>query len=58
MSTGLARTFECEAKWKATIFLEGLLRPGTPAAGTVFANLLDDERLPSLVDLPDIDYVQ
>ena len=56
VKTGLARTLECEARKKATIFLNGLLRPGTPAVGTVYANLLDDERLPLLVDLPDIDY--
>jgi hypothetical protein len=56
--SGLALTLECEAKKKATIFLNGVLRPGTPAVGTVYANLLDDERLPLLVDLPDIDYLR
>lgn len=53
---GLAKKLRCEAEEKARIFLGKVLNKYQPGFGIVYINLLDDERLPLMIDLPDINY--
>jgi hypothetical protein len=57
-STSLEKTLESEAISRAKRFLTNIIskNKSKSASGTVYVNLLDDERLPILVDMPEIKF--
>ena len=57
--SGLDEILKAEAVKRARNFLEDVInKKNSSAKGIVYINLLDDERLPILVDLPEIIYSQ